>query len=776
MKTKAKKVQIDDAVKELVKAAHKRTDEQFKLPIFNLQKLLDYIQSLVDIAPDGIVTLVIDLFCGAGGTSEGIEQAKARHKKIKKMFKCSAIIAGINHDAKAIYSQSVNHPLAYYTDEDIRFANLVPVQELVDILRARFPNCPVIIWASWECTNHSNAKGGLARDPDSRSLPNEIFRYIEAINPDGVWGENVKEFSQWGPMMPKVQLLKGKRKVMLKDPIPEHLEMEFYEKKIADGFVCTCPLEYIKKEVEENGKKKKKKKIVGLMPAWRVIDKLKGTYYLPWVEQVKSYGYNYDSRIINAADHGVPQNRKRLFLIFMREGWPILWPTPTHAKNPKPGDLFNQMKPHIPVKECLDFAVEGESVFKPGHVKSDKTWERIFEGLVKFIAGGKQNYMLQRNGGQPSSKVFSTDDPARTATQTGGNQDVVQPVFITKYMGNNKDTGSNSGASIENPSNAITAQVRLGLVKADILDKFWLHKYNSSHNNTKQNAGNSIDESGPTVTTFGSVALMNTKFLNVDGIDPTLKTEAGDDLVDMNFLLNYQGQSNASDINEKSPAIMTKEKLALMGVKHFIYKAYTNSGTNGSIDNPRDVITPIPKPALMSTHGFIMSQHFDNKGSSLDRPAPAQTASRKHNYMVNMSWGGHVSSDGEPSVTIVARQDKAPIYLCSINQDEYSLIIPVLETDSEAIIKVKEFMVLYNIVDIKKRMLMVKELKKIQSFPESYYLGGSQTDQKKFIGNAVPPLVAKAIAESMYGAMKDHITKRIIPFNKTLQDSIKNAA
>lgn len=50
---------------------------------------------------------------------------------------------------------------------------------------------------------------------------------------------------------------------------------------------------------------------------------------------------------------------------------------------------------------------------------------------------------------------------------------------------------------------------------------------------------------------------------------------------------------------------------------------------------------------------------------------------------------------------------------------------------------------LYNICDIKMRMLKVPELKKIQGFPEDYVLLGNQTDQKKFIGNAVHPLVPK---------------------------------
>lgn len=50
-------------------------------------------------------------------------------------------------------------------------------------------------------------------------------------------------------------------------------------------------------------------------------------------------------------------------------------------------------------------------------------------------------------------------------------------------------------------------------------------------------------------------------------------------------------------------------------------------------------------------------------------------------------------------------------------------------------------------------MLKIIELKRIQGFPEDYVLKGTQTDQKKFIGNAVVPDVAKALALANYAAI-----------------------
>ena len=53
-------------------------------------------------------------------------------------------------------------------------------------------------------------------------------------------------------------------------------------------------------------------------------------------------------------------------------------------------------------------------------------------------------------------------------------------------------------------------------------------------------------------------------------------------------------------------------------------------------------------------------------------------------------------------------------------------------------------MALYGLADIYQRMLNVKELKRIQGFPEDYVLIGNQAEQKKFIGNSVHTSIPKA--------------------------------
>ncbi len=141
-----------------------------------------------------IKLLYVDLFCGAGGTSTGVE--KARHKREQ----CAKVIGCVNHDTNAIASHAANHPDALHFTEDIRTLELSPLVEHVARMRKQYPDALIVLWASLECTNFSKAKGGQPRDADSRTLAEHLFRYIEAIKPDYVQIENVEEFMSWGDL------------------------------------------------------------------------------------------------------------------------------------------------------------------------------------------------------------------------------------------------------------------------------------------------------------------------------------------------------------------------------------------------------------------------------------------------------------------------------------------------------------------------------------------------------------------------------------------------
>ena len=71
----------------------------------------------------------------------------------------------------------------------------------------------------------------------------------------------------------------------------------------------------------------------------------------------------------------------------------------------------------------------------------------------------------------------------------------------------------------------------------------------------------------------------------------------------------------------------------------------------------------------------------------------------------------------------------------------------IQEGDCEDVILLKMFMQEHRICDIKMRPLQITEMLKIMTFPEEYILKGTKTEQKKYIGNAVPPLAAEKIVQ-----------------------------
>ena len=141
-----------------------------------------------------IKLLYIDLFCGAGGTTTGVERARLNGDK------CAKVIACANHDPNAIASHAANHPDVLHFTEDIRTLDLLPLVNHVINMHDKYPKAKLVLWASLECTNFSRAKGGMPRDADSRTLAEHLFRYIKALQPDFIQIENVEEFMCWGDL------------------------------------------------------------------------------------------------------------------------------------------------------------------------------------------------------------------------------------------------------------------------------------------------------------------------------------------------------------------------------------------------------------------------------------------------------------------------------------------------------------------------------------------------------------------------------------------------
>lgn len=522
--------------------------------------------------------LYIDLFCGAGGTSTGVNAARLDDEQ------CAEVIACVNHDANAIASHAANHPAALHFTEDIRTLELSPLVTHLNECRHRNPDAHVVLWASLECTNFSRAKGGQPRDADSRTLAEHIFRYIEALDPDYIQIENVEEFMSWGA-------------------------------------------------VDKEG---------------RPISKDRGRSYIRWINKVKRYGYDFEHRILNAADYGAYTSRKRYFGLFARYGLPIAWPEPTHSKKGHPS-IFGCLPKWRPVRDILDFSDEGKSIFSREKPLAEKTLKRIYAGLIKYVAGGKD-------------------------------------AFILKYNSMSRK-GHHIPPSVENPCPTVATQNRLGLVKACFLSK--------QFGGSPEGKNISVDEPSGTITTIDHHA----------------------------FVSVHYGHGFNTSCESPAATLTTRDRMALIQTS-FLDMQYGNSNP-ASIETAAGTVTTNPKHHLVTVkRPFLMNPQFASPGGSVDSPC----------------------------FTLIAKMDKRPPYL--VTTETGAIAIEIYDTDTPMTVKIKEFMALYDIIDIKMRMLKIPELKLIMGFPADYILVGTQAEQKKYIGNAVEVTIARRLCEALCLALQ----------------------
>ncbi|MEM1339842.1 MAG: DNA cytosine methyltransferase [Bacteroidota bacterium] len=596
----------------------------------------------------------IDLFCGAGGTSTGIHLADADCK----------VIACVNHDEKAIESHKANHLDCLHFVEDVNNPKVIArIAAKVRKIRRNDPKAIINIWASLECTNYSKAKGGLPRDPDSRTLAETIYLYVEAIDPDCIYVENVREFMSWGPL-------------------------------------------------DKNG---------------RPISRYNGRDYVKWSNRIKRYGYNYDYRLLNAADFGAYTSRLRYFGQFVKKPFPLSWPDPTHVKHlPKKTGLFSEnRKKWKAVKDVLDLEDEGQSIFTRKKPLVENSLKRIYAGLIKFVAGGEEAFTKVYNSGNDSQRVKSINEPVGSLT-TQNSHAVVSTKFLKKYF-SGKPEGKVIG--VDGPAGTVTTVGGQALVSTN----FFYH----NHGGAPESKVWDIERPTRTITTTPNQRIVKTVFLN-----------------------KYYRTGTASSIEEPGPTLTTKDRISKIETQ-FLANQYTGWGQLSSIDGPAPTITTKPKSRAVSVQ--MMDQQYGNsKPTDLENPVgsiPTNpkhnliTASRQYHYLLNPQYQSKGSDIETPAPTIIARQDKKPMYLvqCDVSS---GFAIAVYQDDTPTMVKIKEFMAIYGIVDIKMRMLNIPELLRIQGFPEGYKLKGTKTQQKKYIGNAVVPIIAQKLVEINYTALE----------------------
>ncbi|WP_201859344.1 DNA cytosine methyltransferase [Microvirga soli] len=128
---------------------------------------------------------ILDLFCGAGGSSAGAKMAGAR------------IVGGIDMDPIATATFADNFRRAVTETRRLDEKSL-PGRHLLE-------GSIDLLLASPECTNHSPAKGARERDEASKKTSHYVISFAERLRPRWIVLENVVQLRNWHGYSPLIE-------------------------------------------------------------------------------------------------------------------------------------------------------------------------------------------------------------------------------------------------------------------------------------------------------------------------------------------------------------------------------------------------------------------------------------------------------------------------------------------------------------------------------------------------------------------------------------------
>jgi DNA (cytosine-5)-methyltransferase 1 len=607
--------------------------------------------------------IVVDFFCGGGGAGTGLEMGLGRPVTVAK-----------NHSPAAISMHTANHPAARHFTTDVFDGD--PDEECHGRPVGWFHMSP-------DCTHHSQAAGGQPRKREIRNLSWIGLKWGGKKKPRVISLENVKQILQWGPLIAKRDKATGRVMKL-------------------DGTVAAV------------GER------VPVQQQFLVPDpKRRGITWQRFVELLEGMGYQVEWRVIKACDFGAPTSRERLFMIARCDGQPIVWPEPTHAKNPAKG----QQKWRT-AADCIDWSVPSKSIFGRKKDLAAATLRRVAKGMKKFVLDNPQPFIVpianwsgelaqsaqeplrtvtswprggsfamasptlvqtgygEREGQQP--RVPGLDQPLGTVV-AGGIKHALASAHLVKFRFNSE------GAALTGPLPTITSggnyQRPAGAAHAMGICTAFIEQANGGFNTTPARG---MDEPMSTVTNTGSQQRLVTAHLATlrngstgqQAIDPLSTVTAGDHhaLVGAN-LLHLRGNCDARAINEPLHTVSA-------------------GGTHHGLVEYK--LSPEHEAGALRVAAFLISYYGTENISACDAPAPTVTT-----------------------------------------KDRLGLVTVFVKGTP------------YVIVDICLRMLQPHELYRAQGFPASYIINKgadgkpfTKTEQVHMCGNSVSPPPMAALARA----------------------------
>ena len=615
--------------------------------------------------------IVVDFFCGGGGAGTGLEMGLGR-----------AVTVAKNHSPAAISMHTINHPHAKHFTTDVFEGD--PDTECGGRAVGWFHMSP-------DCTHHSQAAGGQPRKREIRNLSWIGLKWGGKKKPRVISLENVKQILQWGRLIAKRDKTTG-RVVKLGGEVA------------APGEVVPVGQQFLVPDPKHRGR------------TWR-----------RFVALLEGMGYLVEWQVIKACDFGAPTSRERLFMIARCDGQPIVWPEPTHAKNPAKG----QQKWRT-AAECIDWTIPSKSIFGRKKDLAPATLRRVAKGMRKFVLDAANPFIVPIANWSGES-VQSTDEPLRTVTSypKGGAFSIVSPTLVQTGYGERVGQAPRV-PGLDQPLGTVVAGGVKHAIAAAHLVKFRF-----------ADEGKALDVPLPTITSGGNykrpagaahamgistvfMAQMNGGFNTTaaksieDPMTTVTNTGSQQQLVTAN-LVHLRGNCDARDLNDPLHTISAG------GTHHGLMTAFLERQFGASVG--RGLNEPAP---TITAGGGGKSSLVELKLS----PEVEAGALRVAAFLISYYGTENVSAASEPAPTITTR-------------DRLALVTVTIKGTP------------YVIVDICLRMLQPAELYKAQGFPGDYIISHgadgkpfTKTQQVHMCGNSVspPPMAALARANDPWRA------------------------
>lgn len=572
--------------------------------------------------------LIVDEFACGGGMSEAIEQAIGRHVDI-----------AVNHDHDACSMHEANHPQTQHFPRDV--FSVCPRQ----VTKGR----PVgLLHMSPDCTHHSQARGGQPRSKELRGLAWIGVRWAGQVQPRIITLENVKQILQWGRLIAK--RCKATGRVMR-----------------IDGTVAE-PGERVPVDQQH------------LVPD----PKRMGRSWLRFVAALRAAGYDVEWKVLCAADYGTPTTRTRLFMVARCDGAPIVWPEPTHFKNPAKGQ-----KKWRAAAECIDWSIQGRSIFEREKPLADATMRRVAHGMKRYVLDSADPFIVPVTHGG-AVRVHNIREPFRTVTAAHrGEFMLAVPVMVQAGHGQgtpNAPRWSYGAKDVRDPVGTVTAS---GGGQAVAVGTLVQMGYGEREGQTPR----ALDVREPLGTVVGAG-----KFAAVTA-----------------FVEQANGGFNTTPGRDAREPLSTS---TATGSQQRLVTAHLATLRKNCVG--QDARDPVPTMTAGGEHHALIEYHLS--------PEAESGALRCAAFLIRYyGQGGQLGDLHEPMST-------------STTKDRLALVTVWLRGEP------------YVIVDICLRMLAPRELYNANGFPNTYIIDRghdgrvfSKSTQVRMCGNAVPPPLGRAV-------------------------------